>query len=176
MTKKLQDLLDLPSINDIDDGIEENSSPITREELMVEATEIVSALTVSEKIDAGLSTVSGLEEHDKNMDDIANKAMKTYEELCSLGLNIADPHTGKIYEVAAQMLKVALEARDSKIKRKLDRIDLQIRKMRVDKVPNADGSENDRPQSVQFDRNELLRHITSTKEVSETTEIPTEED
>lgn len=175
MTKKLQDLLDLPDIEDLDD-VEESSPPITREELMVEATELVSALTVSEKIDAALITVSGLEEHDGNMDDIAERALKTYEALCSLGLNIADPHTGKIYEVAGQMLKVALEAKDSKIKRKLDMIELQIRKMRVDKVPNADGSGGDNPPGVQFDRNELLKHITSTKEVSETVEIPPEED
>lgn len=161
MTKNLQDLLDLPDVVAITEESEEVL--LTRDELMVEATEIVNALTTSEKIDASLTTVTGLIEHDSNMDGIADKALKTYVDLCSLGLNIADPHVGKIYEVAAQMLKIALEAKDSKTKRKLDMIDLQIRKFRADKLAVQDGSEVNTGHTAEFDRNELLRHLVSTK-------------
>lgn len=163
MTKKLQDLLGLPDVTETEED-QDNEQLLTREELMVEAAEVVNALTTTEKVDAALTMVTGLSEHDENMDDIATKALKTYADLCSLGLNIADPHTGKVYEVAGQMLKIALEAKDSKTKRKLDIIDLQIRKMRVDKVAIQDGSDASTRQTAEFDRNELLAHIVSTQE------------
>lgn len=164
MSKKLQDLLNLPDPCEKPEEIPEKTPEYTREELMVEAAEIMTALTTSEKVDAALSTVTGLREHDADMDDISAKALKTYEDLCSLGLNIADPHTGKIYEVASQMLSIALTARDAKMKRKLEMVDLQIRKLRVDKVVTQDGSEASTTHSAEFDRNELLASITQTME------------
>lgn len=164
MSKKLQDLLNLPKSGETSEETSEEAAEYTREELMLEATEIMTALTTSEKVDAALSTVTGLQEHDANMDEISAKALKTYSDLCALGLNMPDPHTGKIYEVAATMLSIALTARDAKMKRKLEMIDLQIRKIRVDKVVTQEGSEASAPRGVEFDRNELLAHIVSTQE------------
>lgn len=127
----------------------------TRDEIIQETGEILNALTISEKVDMSLPSVSGLQDHAKEMDEIATKALETYKDLCDMGLNVADAHAGKVYEVAAQMLKTALDARDAKVSKKLKMIELQIKKLRVDKY--ADESGNAGHTGVEFDRNEILK-------------------
>jgi len=136
----------------------------TREELMVEAKEIYSSLTTAEKVDMALTAVTGLDSHDGEMDTIAGKAMKTFEDLISLGGNVPDMHAGKIYEVAGQMLKTALEAKNAKAERKLKMIDLQLKKVRAEQIDLDQGNgERKNPAGQEFDRNELLKYIVSSK-------------
>ena len=135
---------------------------MTKEAAFEEASDIMTAMSASEKIDVALTTVTGLLEHDNEMDDIALKAMKSYKELCDIGGNVPVMHTGKIYEVAATMLKTAMEAQDSKVSKKLKILDLQLKKMKIDTDlnPKALGGEGGLSGGGQeFDRNELLRHI-----------------
>jgi len=136
----------------------------SKEQLMVEAREIYSALTTAEKVDYALPTVVGLDDHDNDMDDIATKAVKTFNDLIALGGNVPDMHAGKIYEVAGMMLKTALEAKNAKAERKLKMIDLQLKKVRAEQV-DIDQGNGDRRNSTggEFDRNELLKYIVSSK-------------
>lgn len=168
MTKKLEELLDLPPIEELEVEVE----PITRskDEMLTEASEVLDALETSEKIDIALTTVTGLMAHDDEMDDIANKAINSYKDLCDLGLNVPDMHVGKIYEVASQMLKTAMEAKDSKVSKKLKILDLQIKKYKIDndiKPPASGGSGDGGGNEVEFDRNELLQHIVNSQKPDE---------
>lgn len=164
MTKKLEDFFNLtPSADDTDD-IEDVIVTKTREELMVEATELCSALSTAEKVDYALPVVVGLDTHDSEMDSIANKAIKTFDDLISLGGNVADLHAGKIYEVAGQMLKTALDARNAKADKKLKMIELQLKKVRAEQIDLEQGNGGSRmPNGGEFDRNELLKYIVSSK-------------
>jgi len=144
--------------------VEEELPSKTREELMVEAREIYSSLTTAEKVDFALPTVVGLDMHDSEMDSIAAKAVKTFEDLIVLGGNVPDLHAGKIYEVAGQMLKTALEAKNAKAERKLKMIDLQLKKVRAEQVDLDQGNgERRHANGGEFDRNELLKYIVSAK-------------
>ena len=107
---------------------------------------------MSEKIDMSLSNVTGLLEHDVEMDDIADKAIKSYEALCDLGLNVPEMHTGKIYEVASTMLKTAMEAKDAKVQKKLKMLDLQLKKLKIDSDINPEILTSG-GNGVEFDRN-----------------------
>ena len=159
VTKKMEDFFNLPPSQPEEELIIE---PVkTKEELMVEANQIFSALTTIEKIDYSLPTVVGLDSHDGEMDEIASKAVKTFEDLVNLGGNVPDMHAGKIYEVAGQLLKTALEAKNAKAERKLKMIDLQIKKAKLE----IDSSDTGRSPSHagEFDRNELLKYIVQTK-------------
>lgn len=160
MTKKLEDFFNLP--DSVDDAEE---LPVkTKEELMVEAKEIYTSLTTAEKVDYALPTVVGLDAHDSEMDDIADKAVRTFEDLISLGSNVPDMHAGKIYEVAGQMLKTALEAKNAKAERKLKMIELQLKKVRAEQIDFDQGNGDRRGSSGgEFDRNELLKHIISSR-------------
>lgn len=124
------------------------------------ANQLMAAITTAGKVDEALPAVSGLDLHDAEMDDIATKAITTFSDLVSLGNNVPDLHAGKIFEVAGQMLKTALDAKNAKADKKLRMIELQLKKIRLEQIdidmgnttaPSASGSE--------FDRNELLRHI-----------------
>ena len=131
---------------------------------MVEAKEIYSSLSTAEKVDFALPTVVGLDAHDDEMDSIAAKAVRTFEDLISLGSNVPDMHAGKIYEVAGQMLKTALEAKNAKADKKLRMIELQLKKVRAEQIDLDQGNGERRSATgVEFDRNDLLKHIVSSK-------------
>ena len=160
-TTSMEDFFNLPPTEKLE--IEEVHPQKTREQLMIEATEISNALTTAEKIDFALPTVVGLESHDNDMDDIAKRAMAKFEDLCDLGGNVPDMHAGKIYEVAGQMLKTALEAKNAKAEKKLKMIELQLKKVRAEQI-DIDQGNGDRKQSGgEFDRNELLKFIVNSK-------------
>lgn len=161
MTKKMEEFFNLPpSVEEVEEELPEKS----KEQLMVEAREIYSALTTAEKVDYALPTVTGLDTHDSEMDDIARKAVKTFEDLIVLGGNVPDLHAGKIYEVAGQMLKTALEAKNAKAERKLKMIDLQLKKVRAEQIDIDQGNgERKTAGGGEFDRNELLKYIVSNK-------------
>lgn len=161
MTKKLEEFFNLPSTKKEEEVVEPAK---TRDEVMAEAGIVYSALSTAEKVDFALPTVMGLDAHDNEMDSIARKAMSTFEDLISMGGNVPDAHAGKIYEVASQMLKTALDAKNSKADKKLKMIELQLKRVRSEQLDfelgagpakNAGGGE--------FDRNELLKYIVSTK-------------
>lgn len=132
---------------------------------MIEA--LTETMSETDKIDAALPVVRDLNEHDRDMDEIHKKAMKTFDELVTLGMNV-EVHAGaKIMETAATMLKTAMEAKDSKVDRKLRMINLQLQKARLDhaieKEENKvkDSNEIESEGSVIIDRNELMRRIAS---------------
>lgn len=127
---------------------------------------ISSGITTAEKVDYALPTVIGLDTHDAEMDDIARKAVNTFNDLISLGGNVPDMHAGKIYEVAGQMLKTALDAKNSKADKKLKMIELQLKKVRAEQIDFDLGTGNNvgkNSQGGEFDRNELLKYIVSSK-------------
>ena len=161
MTKKLEDFFNLPTSHH---GEEEVVIVRSKEEIMIEAMQISSALTTAEKVDFALPPVVGLDAHDSEMDSIHKKAIDTFNDLISLGGNVPDMHAGKIYEVAGQMLKTALDAKNSKADKKLKMIELQLKKIRAEQIDfdlgqgPATGTGGG-----EFDRNELLKYIVSSK-------------
>jgi len=159
----MEDFFNLPPAEKAE--TEEEIAPTkTKEELMVEANAIYSSLTTAEKVDYALPTVVGLDSHDEEMDSIARKAVQTFEDLVALGGNVPDMHAGKIYEVAGQMLKTALEAKNAKAEKKLKMIELQLKKVRAEQIDFDLGTGQSKNSSGgEFDRNELLKYFVSSK-------------
>ena len=91
MTKKLEELFDLPEANQLDITKEENSviTDIIAEDREVvlpntptdTVPEMQSALEKVDKIDAALPSVRQLDTSDKEMDDIAQLAQDTFKDL-----------------------------------------------------------------------------------------------
>jgi hypothetical protein len=162
MTKKLEEEFNLPPMNQTSIENDDELFDIPEES---ENTEVVSvdeihrALTNAEKIDKALSSVKGLEDHSDEMDDIAQQAVDSYQQLMNLGMNVGDREAGSIFDSASKMLTTALQARDSKITAKLRQIDLMIKKERLDR--NSTGKDSDPSSGGSMDRNELLRIINS---------------
>ena len=159
---KMEEEFNLPAM----DEMVEDSEPSTElpEEFAEVQNEIVSvedALTVSEKINMALKEVRGMEEHDGEMDEIASEAIDAYKQLMDLGHNLQDMAAGTVFTSATQMLKVALDARDSKVNRKLKQIDMMLKKAsldhRVETSKKASDPEETQPQVL--DRNDLLKML-----------------
>ena len=162
MTKKLEEEFNLPSIDDVNETQNnEATKNFDVDVTSVDIEDVQTALTNAEKIDHALQNVKGLEEHDSEMDDIAQQAVDSYQQLMNLGMNVGDREAGSIFDSAAKMLKTALEAKDSKIDSKLKQIDLMIKKGRLDN--NAQSSSTSGTNGAVVDRNELLK-IINTKE------------
>ena len=128
--------------------------------LLLDASEpeVETALSTAEKIDHALRNVQGVEDHDVDMDDLAQQAVDSYQQLMNLGMNVSDRDAGSIFDSAAKMLKTALDAKDSKINSKLRQIDMMIKKARLDN--NAgEYTSGDSSGNKMLDRNELLKII-----------------
>lgn len=163
VTRRLEEFFDLESTEE--EQVEEESLEDIIEHAEEERTELMTAITNSEKINAALPIISDLDNHDDEMDDIAQKALDTFAELHDIGLNVSDPHIGKVFEVASQLLKTALDARDAKATRKLKQIELMIKKQKLD--TDSGESSGSGGSGEEFDRNELLKMFLDNKNSQE---------
>ena len=159
MTKKLEETF---NIEPAEEKVEKNDEETPSIEESKALTEVLYAeLKTTEKIDNALPLVKDLNEHDKEMDDIHQKALDAFNDLLQLGMNV-EVHAGaKLLETANQMLKTAMEAKDSKVDRKLKMINLQLQKAKLDYniSKNKDGFELESDGAVTISRNELLKRI-----------------
>ena len=86
MTKKLEEEFNLPPIEDVLDTEQEVVPTVEETQEVIE--EVQGALSVSEKINLAFKEVKGLESHEVEMNDIAKKAIESYEQLMSLGMKV----------------------------------------------------------------------------------------
>ena len=157
MTKKLEEEFNLPPIEEaLAKEEQEKEDTPTLEETKAEIVHIQDQLSVSEKINMAFKEVKGLEDHESEMNDIAKEAIDSYKQLMSLGMNVSDMAAGKVFAEASNMLKIALDASESKTKAKLQQVDLMIKKARLDNNSGRSG-ETTADGSIVYDRNELLK-------------------
>jgi copper chaperone CopZ len=124
-----------------------------------DTTSIREAMNEVDKITSALPKVDGLGEYsDIELDHIATKAETAYNDIMDLGMNVEPRYSARLFEVAGGMLKTALDAKTSKIDKKLKMIDLQLKKLAIDKK-NGDTDEISSEGFVVMDRNSLIEKI-----------------
>ena len=156
MTKKLEEEFNLPPI---EEALAKEDESVSVTDVKQEIEIVNHELSVAEKINDAFREIRGLGDHEREMDDVALKAIESYEQLMSLGMNVSDMAAGKVFAEASNMLKIALEAKDSKTKAKLQQLDLMLKKARLDKMKDQSGEDNDPSVKATqvYDRNELLK-------------------
>ena len=160
MTRKLEELFDLP--NETEQSADEESTTD------VEAQENIPVLSDNlaelDKISAALPAVRGLEASDREMDELADKAVKSFDDLMDLGMNIDSRWASDVFNTASSMLGHAITAKNAKINKKLKMIELQLKKARLDQTAdNSDQAEQTGTGTV-LDRNELLQRLLDRKD------------
>ena len=155
MTRKLEELFDLPPSNEeVDTAIP--SLPANKETLAA----IDEAI---DKIDSALPAVKGLDATDQEMDELSDLAKSSYRDLMDLGMQVDSRFASEIFSVASNMLGHAITAKTAKLDKKLKMIDLQLKKARLDQnsdsVPDAQTGHG-----VVLSRNDLLERLTKGKE------------
>jgi hypothetical protein len=160
MTKKLESLFELPENQEVIEEQQESRAKDVADEqykkklVKVEETEDISAQV--DKISSALPRVSGLgAKADQELDDIADKAMSSYEDLMDLGMNAELRYSGRIFEVAGGLLKTSLDAKVAKMDKKLKMLDAQIKKQKLDQG-NVESSDTINGDDLVIDRNALL--------------------
>ena len=155
MTKKLNDLFNLPSL-------EEDSTPEQAQEFIEQNKDLIREVdSTIDKIDAALPGVYDLEAADDELDELAKVAKDRFDDLMDLGLNVEARFSGSILQTAGVLLGHAISAKQAKIDKKLKMIDLQLKKLRLDQTAakEGDGPKPMDGQAVVLDRNELLKQI-----------------
>ena len=141
MTKQLENVFDLPSMDSID------------------AQALAQEFQSLEKIDQQVPTITDLSSSDAEMDDLATKAMDSFDNLVSLGMNVEQRFAAPIFDAASKMLGHAVMAKTAKIDKKLKAIDLEMKRLRLmhqigNKDPDGEPIEG---AARELDRNELLK-------------------
>ena len=152
MTKKLEELFDLES------QLEPAPQPVPVHE---EITSLDDQYQAVQKIVQTLPQIQELDNLDEQeLDQLAKKAEKAYDELMDLGMNVEVRYSGRIFEVASSMMGNAITAKSNKIEKKLKAIDLQLKKLKIDNDAGIDpGNVINGQGYVITDRNELLKKL-----------------
>jgi len=168
MTKKLEDILNLPNVKEAFKQVDDKESK--REGKDRQAPKNVDPKTAAalkasyaefDKIEKALPQVKGLGElSDLELDKLAVEAEESYKNLMDLGMNVDSRYSGRIFEVASTMLRNAIDAKSSKIDKKLKMVELQLKKMKLDKDGGGDTTEAVESEGfVISDRNELMKKL-----------------
>lgn len=158
MTKKLEELLDLPDSKEIIKKEKQKE----KKEVVEQQNETLRDIAEFDKIAAALPAVKGLGEMaDKELNEVADKAMQAYEDLMDLGMNVESRYSGRVFEVAGGMLKTSLDAKVAKMDKKLKMIELQLKKEKLDKEGGAgdDSGIINGEGYIVTDRNSLLEKL-----------------
>jgi hypothetical protein len=155
MTKRLEEVLNIapdpePLIAD-DSNASQSVPTINLEERLEEFDKIASALP----------RVKGLGDMaDGELDALADKAEKAYDDLMDLGMNVDPRYGSRMFEIAAQMMNAAIQAKTNKIDKKLKMVDLQLKKLAIDKKHGSEGGDPIDAQGVIVtDRNSILEKL-----------------
>ncbi len=171
MTKKLEDILNLPNVKEAFEKVDEkekirenkdkvngsvapkNVDPETHKNLQKSYEEF-------DKIAASLPQVKGLGElSDLELDKLSVEAEESYKNLMDLGMNVDSRYSGRIFEVASTMLRNAIDAKSSKIDKKLKMVELQLKKAKLDKDGDTGPEPVESEGMIISDRNELMKKL-----------------
>ena len=169
MTKKLEDILNLPNVKEAFKEVDKKEQAKANKEKTGEVMKNVDPKTAEalkksyaefDKIAAALPQVKGLGElGDLELDKLAVESEESYKNLMDLGMNVDSRYSGRIFEVASNFLKNAIDAKSSKIDKKLKMVDLQLKKMKLDQGNKDSGTVEESDGFVISDRNELMKKL-----------------
>jgi hypothetical protein len=156
MTKRLEQLLNLPPSTE--------PLPDVKETEPLKSTEVINLqekLEEFDKISAALPRVQGLGDMaDTELDALAKKAEDAYDDLMDLGMNVEARYGARMFEVAANMMNAAIQAKSHKIDKKLKMVELQLKKLAIDKKNTQNTAEPlDGEGYIITDRNSILEKL-----------------
>jgi hypothetical protein len=156
MTRKLEEILNIPPA-------EEKEVVSPKETASVPVIDLQDKLEQFDKIASALPRVKGLGDMaDGELDALAAKAEQAYDDLMDLGMNVEARYGARMFEVAANMMNAAIQAKSAKIDKKLKMVDLQLKKLAIDK---KHGQENEVQGEgyIMTDRNSILEKLKNLK-------------
>lgn len=165
MTKRLEDELNLPRLEDALKELAQGQEEETPTEANPEVTAMANALaSASPQAIAAASDPMGVVEHTTEADDIYDVAMRAHKDLMDLGFNIEPKNAGpNAFAPALKALEIALKASQSKTTKRMEEIRLIMEKDKHTKEM-GDGVEDGEiidngGASITANRNDLMAKI-----------------
>lgn len=153
MTKKLEEILNLPETKKTIKKAEKEQSVQAAQPLLRDISEF-------DKIAAALPAVKGLGEvSDSEFDALAQRATDAFDDLMDLGMNVEARYSGRVFEVASAMLKNAIDAKAAKIDKKLKMVELQLKKQKLDQETPDESIDVSGTGVIVTDRNSLIEKL-----------------
>jgi hypothetical protein len=154
MTKRLEEIL---NIDTADNPV---ITPTPADSISVPVINLQDKLEEFDKIAAALPRVKGLGDiADSELDALADKAEKAYDDLMDLGMNVEARYGARMFEVAASMMTQAIAAKSAKIDKKLKMVDLQLKKLAIDKKHGQDSNTVEGEGYIITDRNSIIEKL-----------------
>jgi hypothetical protein len=157
MTKRLEELFQFDQLEPTEQS---DTPPLTVEQTRAA---IVAIDTNIDKIDSALPAVRDLDASDRELDELADLAKQSYQDLSDLGMQVESRFAAELFAVAGTMLGHALTAKTTKLNKKLKIIDLQLKKLKMDQqtpkdeqLPTAEGQI--------LSRNDLLERLIGSRD------------
>ena len=116
-------------------------------------------LQQAKTLDVDYTQSDPLELHDEEMDEIAQLAMEYGKTLHDLGMSVEVKHAGEIFNASGNMLKIASDARNAKMEKKLKLMKLEMDRIKMDRQAPEKPELINQDQVTVLDRNELLNQI-----------------
>jgi hypothetical protein len=159
MTRKLESLFDFPPAEEY----AQDEPAMTTAETRAAIVEIDNTI---DKIDAALPAIRNLDASDKELDDIADLAKESYQNLSDLGFNVDSRYASELFAVASTMLGHALTAKTTKLNKKLKMLDLQLKKLKLDQdaAKNAPEDAMETAHGQVLNRNDLLERLMASRD------------
>ena len=155
MTKKLEELFEFDKLESAE---EPESSTLTVEQTRAA---IATIDTNIDKIDLALPAVRDLDTSDRELDELADLAKQSYQDLSDLGMNVDSRFAAELFAVAGTMLGHALTAKTTKLNKKLKMVDLQLKKLKMDQDQRRNAPEEamETAHGQVLSRNDLLERL-----------------
>ena len=137
MTKQLEKVFDLPEM--------------TKEEMET-------ALETADEIGREMRALGTNDDVlDTEIDDIARKAMVSYDDLMNLGMNVEARFAAPIFDSASKLLGHAVTAKLGKAQKKLKEAELKLKAIKMGEA-DRDGDTQEITATV-WDRNQLIKSL-----------------
>ena len=154
MTKKLSELFNLPEALPEDVSAEQATQQLQQHQSTF--AEIDSAI---DKIDSALPGVRGLEASDAELDELADLAKEKFNDLMDLGMAMEARFSGTVFQTAGTLLGHAITAKQAKLDKKLRMVDLQLKKLAIDKKNDKEEKDIEGEGYILTDRNSILEKL-----------------
>lgn len=159
MTNRFKKLADTFNIDEpeSDNELEDSNNELPAGDELPSTDDLLAALEHAKDLDKQFSRMSVNDVHDREMDELAKLAVDAHKSLQELGMNVEIRHAGEIFSSSSQMLKIAVDAKNSKVDKKLKLMKLQLDKLKMDKQYKDDSAVDGT--AIKLDRNELLKQL-----------------
>lgn len=142
MTRKLEETLGLPHLDDImrEEGLDDRRG-------------------YSYPNQSGPNIAEGDDGHGQSMDTIYDETLRHAQSIIDLGFNMDPARAPRMFEVAAQFYKAALDAKNSKRDAQLKAMKLLLDQRRSQNAEDVPAGITDVKAVVVEDRNELIKRL-----------------